>query len=111
MGMTEMQLLARVELPMALPVIIAGVRTAAVQVVATATLAALVGGGGLGRFIVDGFGLQQDDQLVGGAILVALLALLTERSFTFLERRLVSAGLGVISAPAPSARPADGLVT
>lgn len=93
MGMTEVQLLRRVELPMALPVIIAGIRTAAVQVVATATLAALVGGGGLGRFIVDGFALQQDDQLVGGAILVAVLALGTERAFTLLERRLVSAGL------------------
>jgi osmoprotectant transport system permease protein len=91
--MTERQLLRQVELPLAMPVIIAGVRTAAVQVVATATLAALVGGGGLGRFIVDGFALQQDDQLVGGAILVALLALVTERSFTYLERSLVSPGL------------------
>ena len=93
MGMTELQLLRRVELPLALPVIIAGVRTAAVQVVATATLAALVGGGGLGRFIVDGFALQQDDQLVGGALLVAGLALVTERLFTALEHRLISSGL------------------
>jgi osmoprotectant transport system permease protein len=92
-GMTESQLLRRVELPLAMPVILAGIRTAAVQVVATATLAALVGGGGLGRFIVDGFALQQDDQLVGGAILVAILALVTERSFTYLERALVSPGL------------------
>jgi len=93
MGMTELQVLRRVELPIALPVIIAGIRTAAVQVVATATLAALVGGGGLGRFIVDGFALQQDDQLVGGAILVAILALVTERLFTVLEHRLISVGL------------------
>jgi osmoprotectant transport system permease protein len=92
-GMTEWQLLRRVELPLAMPVILAGIRTAAVQVVATATLAALVGGGGLGRFIVDGFALQQDDQLVGGAILVAVLALFTERSFSYLERALVSPGL------------------
>jgi osmoprotectant transport system permease protein len=107
MGMTELQLLRRVELPMALPVIVAGVRIAAVQVVATATLAALVGGGALGRFIVDGFGLRQEDQLVGGAILVALLALLTERTFTLLERRVVSPGLrGTIdSAPAATPRP------
>ncbi len=106
MGMTEFQLLRRVELPMALPVMLAGVRIAAVQVVATATLAALVGGGALGRFIVDGFGLQQDDQLVGGAILVAVLALATERSFTLLERRLVSPGLRAASAGVPlSARP------
>ncbi len=112
MGMTEAQVLWRVELPIALPVIIAGTRTAAVQVVATATLAALVGGGGLGRFIVDGFALQQDDQLVGGAILVALLAILTDRLFTRVERVVVSPGLatevrsGTIGEPA--AAPAAG---
>jgi osmoprotectant transport system permease protein len=105
MGMTEVQLLRSVELPMALPVIIAGVRIAAVQVVATATLAALVGGGALGRFIVDGFGLRQEDQLVGGAILVALLALVTERSFTLLERRVISPGLRSVVGAAPSATP------
>lgn len=111
MGMTDLQLLRRVELPMALPVIIAGVRTAAVQVVATATLAALVGGGGLGRFIVDGFALQQDDQLVGGAMVVGLLAVLTERLFTLLERRLVSAGLRAeATVPLATRRPAEVLV-
>jgi osmoprotectant transport system permease protein len=116
MGMTERQLLAGVEWPMALPVIIAGVRISAVQVVATATLAALVGGGTLGRFIVDGFALQQYDQLVGGAILVAVLALLTERSFTFAEGVLVSPGLGgrqraMGPAPIPAAHPgAPGVV-
>ena len=93
MGMRETQLLRRVEVPIALPVILSGVRVAAVQVVATATLAALVGGGGLGRFIVDGFALRQQDMLVAGAILVALLALLTERTLTFVERRAVSRGL------------------
>jgi osmoprotectant transport system permease protein len=70
-----------------------GVRVAAVQVVATATLAALVGGGALGRYIVDGFALRDQAMLVAGAILVALLALATERTFTFLERRMVSPGL------------------
>jgi osmoprotectant transport system permease protein len=105
MGMTEMELLRRVELPMAMPVIIAGVRIAAVQVVATATLAALVGGGALGRFIVDGFGLRQEDQLVSGAILVALLALATERSFTLLERRVISPGLRTVVSAAPAAIP------
>ncbi|HEU5205560.1 MAG TPA: ABC transporter permease [Candidatus Limnocylindrales bacterium] len=93
MGMRETQLLRRVEVPIALPVIVSGVRVAAVQVVATATLAALVGGGGLGRFIVDGFALRRQDMLVAGAILVAVLALLTERSLTFLEGRVVSPGL------------------
>jgi osmoprotectant transport system permease protein len=93
MGMRELQLLRRVELPIAIPAIVTGVRIAAVQVVATATLAALVGGGALGRYIVDGFALQRYDQLVGGALLVALLALLTERLFTWVEGRLVSPGL------------------
>ena len=93
MGMREDQLLRRVELPIAAPAIIAGIRIAAVQVVATATLAALVGGGALGRYIVDGFALRQQDMLVAGAVLVAGLALITERAFTFLERALVSPGL------------------
>jgi osmoprotectant transport system permease protein len=93
MGMREWQVLARVELPTALPLIIAGIRTAAVAAVATATLAALIAGGGLGRFIVDGFALQDQAMLVGGAILVALLAVATERLFTLAERRLVSQGI------------------
>ncbi len=101
MGMREHQLLRHVELPLALPVIIAGVRTAAVQVVATATLAALVGGGTLGRFIVDGFALRDTPQLVGGAILVGVLAVVTERSLTLLEHRAVSPGVtGRLEEPA-----------
>ena len=93
MGLTEVGLLRRVELPLALPVVVAGIRTAAVQVVATATLAALVGGGGLGRYIVDGFALQDDGMLVGGAILVAVLAVLTEWSLGIVERRVVPPGV------------------
>lgn len=93
MGMTDWQILWRVELPAALPVILAGLRTAAVQVVATATLAAVVAGGGLGRFIVDGFALRDEARLISGALLVAVLAILTERSFSLMERRFVSVGL------------------
>jgi osmoprotectant transport system permease protein len=89
MGMTELQLLLRVELPAAAPVIVAGLRVAAVAVVATATLAALVAGGGLGRYIADGFGLRRQDRLIAGAVLVALLALIVERAFTFIERRVL----------------------
>jgi osmoprotectant transport system permease protein len=103
MGMREWQLLRSVELPLALPVVIAGVRVAAVQVVATATLAALVGGGALGRFIADGFALQDRPQLVAGALLVALLAVITERVMTLLERRAVSPGVrGVRRGPTPA---------
>lgn len=101
MGMAPWTLLTRVELPLALPVIVTGVRTAAVQVVATATLAALVGGGGLGRFIVDGFAVRDNARLLGGAILVALLALATERALTFVERRLTSPGLRVAARHGP----------
>jgi osmoprotectant transport system permease protein len=86
MGMTEPGILRVIELPLAAPLIVGGLRTAAVQVVATATLAAVVGGGGLGRFILDGFATGDDAQIFGGAVLVALLAILTELAFALLER-------------------------
>ncbi len=96
MGMREVQVLRRLEVPVGLPLILVGARTAAVQVVATATLGALVAGGGLGRYIVDGFALRGDEgtaRLVAGAILVALLAIVVERAFTLLERRVTPRGL------------------
>jgi len=104
MGMGSLQILARVEVPIALPFIVAGVRTAAVQVVATATLAALVAGGGLGRYIVDGFALQDDGQLLAGGLLVAGLAIATERLLAAVERRVTSPGLLI----APSQAGSDG---
>jgi osmoprotectant transport system permease protein len=88
MGMTGSQLLRRVELPLALPLIAAGLRTAAVQVIATATLAAYVGGGGLGRFIADGFGQADPAMTTAGGVLVAALALLAELALAGLQRRL-----------------------
>jgi osmoprotectant transport system permease protein len=88
MGMTGLQLLRRVELPLALPLIAAGLRTAAVQVVATATLAAYVGGGGLGRFIADGFGQADPAMTTAGGVLVAGLALVVELALGALQRRL-----------------------
>lgn len=78
MGMSGGQLLFRVELPLAYPLLMTGVRSAAVQVVATATLAAMVGGGGLGRVITAGFNTYDTAQVVAGAVLVALLALAVE---------------------------------
>jgi len=86
MGMTERDVLLQLEAPLAASLIMAGLRTAAVTVVATATLAALIGGGGLGRFIVDGFAQHDEPMLVGGAILVAILSILTELGFAALER-------------------------
>jgi osmoprotectant transport system permease protein len=88
MGMTGWQMLRRVELPLALPLILTGIRLAAVQIIATATLGAFVLGGGLGRFINSGFGRQDQAELVGGAVLVAALALLVEGCFELLQRRL-----------------------
>jgi len=93
MGMRESAVLLRVELPIALPLIMAGVRTSAVNVVATATLAALVAWGGLGRFIVDGFGLQDYPMMFSGAILVAILSLIVEFSLAGAQRLSTPAGL------------------
>ncbi|WP_129841670.1 ABC transporter permease subunit [Streptomyces sp. RFCAC02] len=88
MGMTRGQLLARVEVPLAFPMIMTGVRTAAVQIVATATLAALPGGGGLGRIITAGFATYRTGQVVAGAVLVALLALAVEGVLVLAQRLL-----------------------
>lgn len=93
MGMTGRQVLVRVEAPMALPLVAAGIRTASVEVVATATLAAVVAWGGLGRYIVDGFAQRDNPQLVGGAVLVALLALATELGLGAVQRAVTPAGL------------------
>lgn len=91
MGMSEGEILRKIEVPLAAPLLVAGIRLSAVQVVATATLAALVAGGGLGRYIVDGFalGVVSDtgrSKLLAGAILVALMAVLTDASLAFVER-------------------------
>ncbi|MFI8812002.1 MULTISPECIES: ABC transporter permease [unclassified Streptomyces] len=86
MGMTGRQMLLGVEIPLALPLILTGVRIAAVQLVATATLAALAGGGGLGRIITAGFNLASTPQVVAGAVLVAVFALLVEGLFEMGQR-------------------------
>jgi osmoprotectant transport system permease protein len=93
MGLRERQVLRQVELPIAAPLIIAGVRNAAVAIVATATLGALVAGGGLGRYIVDGIARQDYPRVFVGAVLVALLSIAVEITFGAFERLSVSAGL------------------
>ncbi|MGD0122246.1 MAG: ABC transporter permease [Candidatus Limnocylindrales bacterium] len=93
MGMKERQILTGVEIPIALPVIATGIRSAAVQVIATATLGAEFGFGGLGRLIVLGDANQDTGELFGGVVLVAALALTTLGLFVLLERRLTSPGL------------------
>jgi osmoprotectant transport system permease protein len=93
MGMRGRQVLWKVELPVAMPLIMAGIRTSTVQVVATATLAAYVGLGGLGRYLIDGFSQRDLPEVVGGAILVAVLALLIELALGRLQTLVVSRGL------------------
>ncbi len=88
MGMTPAQVLQKVEIPLALPVIIAGIKIATVEVIASATLAAFIGGGGLGTFITLGFSLYDNSILLVGAIPVALLALIAEISLSSLQRAL-----------------------
>jgi osmoprotectant transport system permease protein len=93
MGLTGRQALWQVEVPNGLPLIIAGVRSAANQVIATATIAGFVGLGSLGVFIFSGTGTRQYDVVAGASIAVILLVLLVEAAFALLQRRFVSAGL------------------
>ena len=86
MGMTELQILTRVEIPLALPLLVGGVRSAVLQVVATATVAAYVGLGGLGRYIIDGQASQDYPQMVSGSILVIVLALILDAAFVGLQK-------------------------
>lgn len=88
MGMTEWQILWQVELPSALPLVMTGVRLATVQVIATATLAAVVGGGGLGRIITAGFAQRDQAMVVGGAVIVALLAIAAELALGSAQKRI-----------------------
>jgi osmoprotectant transport system permease protein len=93
MGMRERDVLTRVEIPIAMPVILAGLRTSAVQIVATATLVAVVGGGALGAVIIAGFNTGDEVRIFGSATIVALLAILTEIAFATLQRAATSPGL------------------
>jgi osmoprotectant transport system permease protein len=93
MGMTEGQVVRRVELPLAVAPVLAGLRSASVQVIATATLGAVFGGGGLGRFLAEGIPQQDDGKIFGGVVLVAALALSIEGAFVVLQRLIRSPGL------------------
>ena len=100
MGYRELAQLVRVELPLAVPLIMAGIRTSAVQVVATAALAALIAGGGFGRYIIDGLAQQDYAKEFAGAVLVAVLALATEVTLWGVEQLLVPRGIRLLRAPA-----------
>jgi osmoprotectant transport system permease protein len=95
MGLSGGQILTRIQLPVAAPVIFAGIRTSAVQVVASATLATFIGGGGLGELIVEGTQLNDTTILLAGSFSVAVLALITEVGFGALERGMTPKGLKI----------------
>ncbi len=92
MGMTHLQVLTHTEIPLAMPVIWTAIRVSAVQVVATATLGAVVGWGGLGRFVIDGFAQGNDVWVFAGALLVAALSIMTDQLFSYAERWAVPHG-------------------
>ncbi|MEU9386598.1 ABC transporter permease [Streptomyces sp. NPDC048279] len=93
MGMAEARVLFQVELPVALPLILSGLRSAAIQIVSTATIAAYVSLGGLGRYIIDGLYQKNYEKVVGGATLVAAMALATLGIFWVVARLTVSPGV------------------
>ena len=95
MGLSGSQILTRIQLPIAAPVIFAGIRTSAVQTVASATLATFIGGGGLGDLIVEGYSRRGREILLAGALAVAILAIITEIGFGVLERVFTPKGLKI----------------
>ena len=92
-GMTGWQVVRQVEVPNALPLLLSGIRSAVLQVVAPATIAAIVGLGGLGRFLIDGIALGDYPRAAGGAVLVAVLAVVLDGVIALVQRRVVSPGL------------------
>jgi len=101
MGMRGGEVLWRVELPNALPLIIGGVRSAVLQVISTATIAAYVGLGGLGRYIFDGLAQRDFPQMIGGSLLVALLAIVVDLLLAALQKVVVSPGLQAVPRSGP----------
>jgi osmoprotectant transport system permease protein len=107
MGLSGWQTLWQVEVPLALPLILAGLRSAAGQVVATATIAAFVGLGGLGRYIIDGYAARDISEVTAGAVAVALLALVVDGAFVLAHRLLVPSRKTPSPVLTPAARPQE----
>lgn len=93
MGMTERQTLTRVEIPVALPVILGGIRNAALQVLATVTIVAYINLGGLGRYLIDGLAVRDYSRMLASVVLVAVLALATDGILALIQRLVTSPGL------------------
>jgi len=106
MGMTEMQIFWRIEVPLGLPLLVGGIRAATLQVLATVTIAAYIGLGGLGQYIIAAIPLRRFDMLIGGAILVAVLALVTDGLFALLQHLVVPRGIRVAGSAQPQRRAA-----
>ena len=92
-GMTEWQIFTKVELPLSLPLVIGGMRSGALQVIATWTVAAILPVGGLGRFLIDGIAVQNYPEMLGGSIIVIALALVSDGLFAILQRLVVPRGV------------------
>jgi osmoprotectant transport system permease protein len=107
MGMTTWQIATRIQAPLVTPLVAAGIRTSAVQIVATATLAAFIGAAGYGDYIVDGINVLNYTELVVGAVSVAILAILVEVFMSWLQRALTPAGLKVQVVPAQAEQAAQ----
>lgn len=90
MGMTEWQILTRTEIPLSLPLLVGGIRSAVLQVVATVTIGAYIGLGGLGQYIIAGIPLRRFDMVLGGALLVTVLALVCDGIFAIAQRKFSS---------------------
>lgn len=105
MGMTEWQILWKVEVPLGLPLLIGGLRSATLQVVATVTLAAYVNLGGLGLPIIQGIALRDYDRMLGAAILIIIIALVLDAAFALLEKFAVPRGVRATRSPEPRTAP------
>jgi len=95
MGMRELQVVGKVELPLGMPIVVGGIRSATLQIIATATLAAYIADEGLGRFIFEGLKTRNYGEMLGGSILVILLALVVDGAFALTQRLVVPAGVRV----------------
>ena len=108
-GMTEWQIFAKVELPLSLPLVIGGVRSGALQVIATWTVAAILPVGGLGRFLIDGLPVQNYAEMLGGSIIVVALALVADGLFALTQKLVVPRGVTAGKAGAETTR--DSMAT
>lgn len=99
MGMREMQIVGKVELPLSLPIVVGGIRSATLQIIATATLAAYLADFGLGRFIFLGLKTREYGEMLGGSILVIILALVVDGCFAITQRLVVPAGVRAARSP------------